>query len=195
MVLALTSCCRDGLRSGDLLFVEEQAADSASMGAAIASATGRVTHVAILEVSCGKIFVIDATGRRGVDRHPLDTLIADFTADGATAFHVKRLKDRRIASAAVRKAKTFIGLPYDWHFRQDNGAFYCSELVQECYEGVFPLRPMNFAGPDGTMPEFWQRLFADFGEPVPQGEPGTSPQGMFDDGVLEPVRSWTGLKQ
>ena len=196
VILAVLSCCGKGeyngvkLRSGDLLFVSAAAPDTLSMAEAISTATGEIIHVAIVECCPDGIWTIDATGDRGVDRHPIDTLVADFTLPDGTPPHIefKRLKDNSKAMEYISRAKTFLDLPYDWHFAQGDEAFYCSELVWRAYEGVFPLHPMNFKAPDGTMPAFWQELFDSFGENVPQDAPGTSPQGIFDDPALVGIR-------
>ena len=74
------------------------------MASAIADATGEghelnFIHTAILEVDReGAVWVIDATIAYGVDRHPLDTLLKQFTlhrGDAKATFEVMRLKDNR----------------------------------------------------------------------------------------------------
>ena len=169
-----------------------------SCAVAIAASTGRgaalnLIHVAIAEVRADSVWIIDATLRHGVDRHPLDTFLADFTLKDGTlpAFIVKRAEGVD-AAAAVERAKTFCGQPYDLNFLPDNGAMYCSELVRESYldasgQPVFDNAPMNFRAPDGTMPPYWEWLFGLLGTPVPQDLPGTNPQGMSESPILKPV--------
>ena len=104
LVIALASCQRkiseDTLRTGDLIFVGipmDYSIEGGSMDEAIASATGsdslNLIHVAIVEVDSEGKWIIDATIKHGVDRHPLDTFITDFTLkDGSLpVFIVKRL--------------------------------------------------------------------------------------------------------
>lgn len=180
------------LRNGDLIFVGLPAdydADACSMDSAISSATGEagevnLTHVAILEVQADSIWVIDATGKRGVNRRPLETFLEDFTlSDGRhPVLLVKRVKGVD-ADAAVERAKSLCGRQYDARFLPENEAFYCSELVQACYldahgKPVFQSEPMNWLAPDGTMPTYWEQLFRGLGMEVPQGVPGTNPQKM-----------------
>ncbi|MBR1576079.1 MAG: hypothetical protein IJ654_06495 [Bacteroidales bacterium] len=201
------SCARrpgDGtLQTGDLIFVgipTDYSLDETSMDAAITAATGaadslNLIHVAIAEIDAeGKAWIIDATIRHGVDRHPLDTFLADFTLkDGSyPVFEIKRIRDARLAEAAVARARQFVGLPYDVHFLPDNGALYCTELVQAAYldgdgSGIFPSAPMNFKGADGEFPLYWTQLFGLLGEPIPQDIPGTNPQAMARDPHLRPV--------
>lgn len=189
------------LRNGDLVFVglpADYKADSTSMDSAISSATGQdgalnLIHVAIAEVKGDSVWIIDATIAHGVDRHPLDTFLADFTLkDGSyPEFIIKRMKGVD-GDAAVERAKSFCGRAYDVRFLPDNEDLYCSELVQLSYldkdgKPVFQSEPMNWKSPDGTMPPYWEWLFGQLGMDVPQGLPGTNPQRMSEDKRLVPV--------
>lgn len=189
------------VRTGDLLFIGIPADYSITdddMAGAISASTGsgelNIIHVAILEVSEGQTYIIDATLAHGVDRHPLDTMKADFTLkDGSLPeFIVMRMKDNARAEEWIAKAKTFCGQPYDVAFLPDNGAMYCSELVRESYLGpkgeyLFPDAPMNFLNAEGEMPVYWTQLFAILGMDVPQGEPGTNPAAMSGSKLLERI--------
>ena len=196
--------CRNGndrLRNGDLIFVGLPAgynAQTGSMDAAISSATGEegavnLIHVAIAEVKADTVWIIDATIAHGVDRHPLDTFLSDFSlGDGSyPEFIVKRIKGID-ADAAVERAKTFCGRGYDVRFLAGNEEMYCSELVQACYldadgKPVFQSEPMNWLAPDGSMPPYWEWLFGQLGMEVPQGLPGTNPQMMSESSLLAEV--------
>ncbi len=183
------------LRTGDLVFVQipsDYDLEDDSMAGAISASTAggdslMTIHVAILEVQGDSTWIIDATLAHGVDRHPLDTLLSDFTLkDGSLpVFVVKRpLVSEDEARRDVENAKQFLGQPYDVHFLPDNGAMYCSELVWYSYlkeDGthLFEQYPMNFLDSGGEMPVYWTELFALLGEEVPQGVMGTNPQRMF----------------
>lgn len=180
LLLATVSCTR--LRTGDLLFVNAPA-DAGQMEGAIIAATGNIVHVAILEKDAdGKIWVIDATPERGVDRHPLDTLKAGFPeAEGYTYLYAR---PEGATKQCVEQAKRFLGQPYDQAFLPDNGAMYCSELVRDSYRRpdgtyLFSDKPMNFRDADGTFPQWWVDHFAALGMPIPQDTPGTNPQDMY----------------
>ena len=72
---------------------------------------------------------------------------------------------------------------------------YCSELVWESYlapdgSRLFPARPMNFRATDGSLPRFWAELFAELGEEVPQDIPGTNPNDMAKEAILERTGSY-----
>ena len=204
--LALLAACApkpERLQTGDLIFVGIPAdydLDASSMDSAITEATGSDTglnliHAAIAEVDPeGRVWIIDATIKHGVDRHPLDTFLRDFTLrDGSyPVFKILRLKDNRQAEQYVENAKKQLGLPYDSAFLPDNDALYCTELVYECYrdgngQPLFQATPMNFKNAEGEFPLYWEQLFALLDQPIPQGIPGTNPQGMAEESVLRPV--------
>ena len=188
------------LQKGDLIFVGlpmDYSVEADSMDAAIASSTGsdqlNLIHVAIADVDSAGVWIIDATLKYGVDRHPLDTFLTQFTLkDGSLPeFIVKRVKGVD-ADAAVANAITYCGRGYDMLFDPDNEEQYCSELVQNSYldaEGkqVFQSAPMNFQAPDGTMPVYWEWLFGLLGMDVPQGVMGTNPHDLSLSPLLETV--------
>lgn len=186
------------LQNGDLIFVGlpmDYHAETGSMDEAISSATREegalnLIHVAIAEVKADSVWIIDATIAHGVDRHPLDTFLRDFTLKNGEypEFVVKRVKGID-ADAAVKRAKSFCGRAYDVRFLPDNEELYCTELVQKSYldadgRPVFKSEPMNFKAPDGTMPPYWEWLFGQLGMEVPQGVPGTNPQKMSEANCL-----------
>ncbi len=121
------------LRTGDLLFVGTPSAEDDGIAAgAITASVGRgemsFIHVAILEVLPDTAWVIDATMKRGVDRHPLDTLIRDFTSDDGVrpVLVVKRMK-AGFRRDFFDRAKSHLGEPYDFWFMPGNGKMKCSE--------------------------------------------------------------------
>ena len=203
LVLAICACTPKGLRNGDLVFVgiPSDYRIGGSMSDAIGDATSsggplNIIHTAILEVQGDSLFIIDATLAHGVDRHPLDTFLTDFTLrDGSyPEFIIMRLKDSRNAAAYVENAKKFVGLKYNCAFVPCDTARYCTELVRDSYikpsgEYIFSEAPMNFCAPDGTMPEYWNELFAILGQPVPQGMPGTNPRAMMEEKCLRRVNA------
>lgn len=178
--LLLGMSCQNGdnnLRNGDLIFVGlpvDYGAEADSMDAAISSATGEagelnLIHVAIVEIKADSTWVIDATIKRGVDRHPLDTFLKDFTLrDGSYPEFIYKRVQGIDADAAVERAKSLCRREYDVRFLPENEALYCTELVQVCYlddhgKPIFQSEPMNWLAPDGTMPPYWERHFHGLG--------------------------------
>lgn len=186
------------LRSGDLLF---QVGSESAMSGAIAAATGGntplpFTHVGIAVCCRDSDSVLEATSDGGVRMTALDEFL-DKSAKiaGRPAVVAMRLKDTTGIAASLLRARTFLGQPYDYSFRPDNGKMYCSELVWESYrtpkgDRIFPARPMNFRAADGTMPRFWVELFEKLGDEIPQGVPGTNPADMSRDTALVEVFRW-----
>ena len=147
------------------------------MDDAISSSTGDgFVHVAIVEVdSEGTVWLIDATPQKGVIREKL--------LEEKGNMVLKRLKDSSGVAASVQRAKGLIGSSYDFTFLPDNDAYYCSELVYECFlrpdgSHIFSCQPMNFLDSEGNLPEYWKELFEKLQMDVPQGIPGTNPEDL-----------------
>lgn len=149
----------------------------------------RIIHVGILDLSDSQPMVIEASPEHGVREICLDDFIEDVKANGNQRILIKRLSIDFPAQVAIANARLHIGEPYDWSYLPDNGKMYCSELVYESYvthsgEKIFEAKPMNFKGPDGTIPDFWVNLFAERGEEIPEGVLGTNPHDMSKDDIL-----------
>ena len=137
--------------------------------------------------------MLEATSDGGVQIVPLgEFLDRSARLNARPIVVVKRLRDTTGIAGSVKRARGYIGQPYDYSFRPDNGRMYCSELIWESYrdaagERIFEARPMNFRAADGSMPVFWIQLFERLGEPIPEGVPGTNPNDMAREAVLEEV--------
>ena len=178
--LCLLSSCRTDTapQTGDLIFFFFC---FSSMDDAISSSTGDgFVHVAIVEVdSEGTAWLVDATPRKGVSREKLETKLLEEKGKAV----LMRLKDSTGVTASVQRAKGLIGSPYDFAFLPDNDAYYCSELVYECFlrpdgSHIFSSQPMNFLDSEGNLPEYWKELFEKMQMDVPQGLPGTNPEDL-----------------
>jgi len=191
---------KEEIKTGDLFFVGipgDYSIEEDSMDAAIIESTVsdelNLIHAGILEVADDGVWVIDATLKYGVDRHPLDTMLRQFTLKNGDmpTFIVKRLR-RGYGPEFLDNAKALCGLPYDDAFLPDNGKFYCTELIRESYrdsdgEYIFPQKPMNWKNSEGEIPVYWTELFGLLGMDVPQDVPGTNPHDMALLPILEDV--------
>lgn len=199
ILFSAASCCEKSpaLQSGDLLFA---AGASSAMEEAIVAATAadgslNYIHVGIALGSEQPDSVLEAS-TAGVRIVPLAEFLAGAGRIGnRAAVTAKRLRDTTGVAAAVRRARSLVGTPYDFSFRPANGKLYCSELVWESYRAsdgrpLFPARPMRFRAADGTMPRYWTELFEKIGEPIPEGIPGTNPNDMAREPLFEEIGRW-----
>lgn len=154
------------LLPGDLLFY----VDMDGMGAAVSATTGQYTHVALVERVGDTVWIIDATQRYGISRRP----------ENSTRPYpdVYRLTIPFDTAEVIARATRLIGKPYDNAFLPDNGAYYCSELIQAAFGDLFPSAPMNWRDKDGNLPQYWQEHFKKLGMPVPEGVMGTNPTDL-----------------
>lgn len=197
IVLAVVSCApaSPAIQTGDLLFQAEAGNDMAKAITDATGAEGRLnfTHVGI---AIGRDSVLEASARGGVQIIPLaDFLNGAGQIGGHPAVVAMRLRDTAGVAAAVERARTFIGQPYDYHYLPGNGRMYCSELVWESYRTaggrpIFTARPMNFRTADGEIPQFWTELFRKLGEEVPEGVEGTNPNDISQEAALTEAYRW-----
>ncbi|MBR5729900.1 MAG: family 43 glycosylhydrolase [Prevotella sp.] len=208
-----TSGKPENIQDGDLLFISLPSDYDLNDKSYVATSNVQnFIHVAMLEVENDEVYVIDATFKYGVDRHPLDTLLHQYTLrnGGLPRMEVKRLADSSEGRSAVIRAKHFLGAAYDTTFAPYNEALYCSELVGLCYsdaEGhlLFPLREMDLrtippvrrfdltgqrVGPESvaepTIPRYWTQLCASAGIPLPKGQ-GIMPADIYNSPLLRTV--------
>lgn len=184
----------ESLKEGDLLF--QLGAGESDFSDAISDATALpdsldFVHVAIFfHNSDGSPSVIEASPQNGVSIVSLDSFILDSPIiNGKPGIVVKRLIIDFPVNSTISNALSHLGETYDWHFLPDNGKMYCSELIYESYldengEHIFSTVPMNFRAPDGSMPEFWIKLYNKLGTEIPQGIPGTNPNDLSRSPLL-----------
>lgn len=186
------ACARE-LCTGDLVFVggSTSAFSKAITNTTAVTDTIQFDHVGIIEVdSLGRIFVIEANPAKGVIISDWDDFLLDApTVDGNPLAVVYRFTVKISPEDIISRAKAHLGEPYDWWYLPDNGKMYCSELVYESYfdtigNRLFEAAPMNFRTPDGSIPKFWEELFAKINSPVPEGVAGTNPADMAKNPCL-----------
>src|SRR5690606_25933297 len=127
------------------------------------------SHVGIVYTHNDSIFVIEATGSKGVCITPLqDFLDRSRDSSGRPKVIAGRLKKKhqKLIPAALSFAQAQEGLPYDAVFAADNGKYYCSELVYDAYKHAnggqpfFQLQPMTFNDPaTGRIFPAWQTYY------------------------------------
>lgn len=189
--LLFASCGQvpDAIKPGDLLFVAIPADYDPDPQATAAGQNPALLfiHAAILDVDTTGIWIIDATIKHGIDRHPLDTFLRDFMLkDGSLpTLEVYRLKDQAHIQSYLENTKKYLGEQYDVDFQQDNGKHYCTELIYDSYQQgedhIFTSGPIDFRNSKGEFPVYWQFLFNLISTPIPQGNEGTLPASMREE--------------
>ena len=192
-LLFIIKCQAEGFKSCDLIFIYDGNSDFSS---AITETTAdsdsiKFIHVGVIEIDKeNNIIVWDASPERGVSSSCFEEFIKNVPLrNGKPSIVVKRLSIPFPIETTLENIKKHNGQPYDWWYLPDNGKMYCSELVYESFrdfggDRIFSSKPMNFRSPDGTIPDFWIRLFNQLGEPVPEGIPGTNPNDLSKDNRL-----------
>lgn len=175
------------LQTGDLLFLNE---NKSAMEKAITASTGEYTHVALVERdSADDVWVIEASPKKGVQRIPY----SQFERENILGFFGGNIDIYRLTvpfdtAAVIARAKKLVGKPYDNAFLPDNDAYYCSELIEVAFDGIFPSKPMNWRDAEGNLPEYWIKHFEELGVPVPEGVPGTNPTDMSRSQLLKMLK-------
>lgn len=212
-VAMLASCAFVGqdnqeaaLQRGDLLFCIEHPDGSDGLGEAITAVTQgaqslSISHVAIYVGSRSdegaapfseeNEWLIESVPGRGVRLVTLTDFlnIQGHDASMSPLVVAGRLHDTAGVAASVERSFRYLGRPYDYLYEPSDSAIYCSELVQLSYlrsdgRAVFPTIGMTFRDASGQIADYWQRLYAEHGRPVPEGEPGTNPGAMSRDTAL-----------
>lgn len=168
--------------TGDLLFVRSR---DSEMEKAISASTGGYTHVAFVVHDHHGVWVYEADYPDGVKC----TSYIEWTAKYAHRYDIFRLTVSFDTARLESLARAYLNLPYDVAFRPNDDAFYCSELIYECFKGndgeyLFEAKPMNWRDANGEIPEYWVEHFRKLGIPVPEGVPGTNPTDMARSPLL-----------
>ena len=181
------------LKNGDLIFQEgmpEKNENGIDLTKAIAESTSgkddvNYTHVGIVIFEKGEPYIIEASTDGVRETHLEDFVASSEFEEGKPLIGIARLKDTIAISPsdAAKRAKKLIGKGYDYYFKPDNGLYYCSELVYDCYlmhdgSHFFESEPMSFEDRDGHISDEWTEHFSKLGVPVPQGVTGTNPGDM-----------------
>ena len=146
----------------------------------------KTSHVGVYVELDKKPYIIEARSS-GVVSTPLEKFLSrNLDSAARPKVFVGRLESvtREDLISAKKRLLSLLGQPYDDIYIPRDSAYYCSELVQECFLGTgdkpfFSLSPMTFIDPetDKTFEE-WEHYFADRNTEVPEGKPGINPGGI-----------------
>lgn len=176
-------CQSIGLQTGDLIF---QSIDCGPLCDAINQVTKgykgqHFNHMGMVVIKNNDTLVLEASGKE-VKLTPYKT----FALNTQKPMYVGRLKKR--FRYLIPKAVVFgleqLGIPYDEDYLYNNGKYYCSELIYDCFlsahgKPLFKLRPMTYKTPgSNTYFKVWEDYFKQLNLEVPEGKPGCNPGGM-----------------
>ncbi|MEZ4786358.1 MAG: YiiX/YebB-like N1pC/P60 family cysteine hydrolase [Flavobacterium haoranii] len=171
------------LKTGDLIF---QSMNCGELCEAINQVTEGYkgidfNHMGMVVIENDSVFVLEASGN-SVKLIPYQT----FTSYTDLPMYVGRVKKRfkKLIPEAVSFGKNQLGVPYDNEYIYNNGKYYCSELIYDCFkeankEPFFVLYPMTFKAPNSK--EFfnvWEEYYNNLNMKIPEGELGCNPGGI-----------------
>ncbi|MDR0789296.1 MAG: hypothetical protein LBO06_00715 [Bacteroidales bacterium] len=187
------------LQKGDLLFQANEPSQLANAieGAGKGYNNYAFSHVGIVNIEGADTVVIEAVPKYGVRIVSLQTFLADSQKDksGKPLVCVGRLLPQyeSVIEQSVNRAAALAGKAYNNSFLPNTGAYYCSELVFECFldangSSVFTSSAMSFK--DKETNEFylaWVEFFSQLDMPIPEGVVGTNPNDMSNDKAIKIV--------
>ncbi len=117
------------LKTGDIVF--QNTTNAAQQAIMLASGT-EYTHVGLVEIDGkGRAQVIEAVGPVRVV--PLEKWIGNGSGKRVTVKRVKDLSEED-AKAAAKRARDYLGRPYDHFFYETRDQIYCSELIYAAFK-------------------------------------------------------------
>ena len=178
------------LQSGDILFREKSSENISEAIDKVTQTSGAThfSHVGLVEVTATGIVVLHAYPVGGT----CIVSLSEFLHPKGDSVRViaYRLKEKwqKAIPAAIRKAHSMLGKPYNFSYVLSDTAHYCSEFVYLAFvsDSVFKLEPMTFKDPEtGSFPKAWVEYYQKMGIEIPEGKPGCNPNGLAASEKLE----------
>jgi hypothetical protein len=178
------------LQSGDLLFREKSSENISEAIDQVTQTSGAThfSHVGLVEVTDTGTVVLHAYPEGGTCIVSLNEFL--HPKGDSVRVIAYRLKDeeQKAIPAAIQKAHSMLGKPYNFSYIMSDTAHYCSEFVYLAFaaDSVFKLEPMTFKDPKtGTFPVAWVEYYQKMGIEIPEGQPGCNPNGLAASEKLE----------
>ena len=104
---------------------------------------------------------------------------------GATIQVVRNIRNEYIVPAAIARARSFVGRPYNATFLPNQPGLYCSELVTEsfllpCGRRYFALHKLRFDDE-----KFWRKYYQRLGMEMPFDAMGSHPAQLLAQDLFE----------
>jgi len=180
------------LQSGDLLFREKS---SENISEAIdkvtqTSAETHFSHVGLVEVTDTGIVVLHAYPEGGTCIVSLNEFLhPKGDSVKVVAYRLKK-EGQKTIPAAIQKAHSMLGKPYNFSYVLSDTAHYCSEFIYLAFadDSVFKLEPMTFKDPkSGNFSAAWVEYYQKLGIEIPEGKPGCNPNGLAASEKLKKI--------
>jgi hypothetical protein len=170
-------------QSGDLLFREKSSENISEAIDQVTQTAGEThfSHVGLVEATDTGMVVLHASPEGGTCIVPLNGFLHPLGDSVRVVAY--RLKDegQKAVPAAIHKAHSMLGKPYNFSYILTDTAHYCSEFVYRAFaaDSVFKLEPMTFKDPKtGIFPTAWVEYYQKLGIEIPEGKPGCNPNGL-----------------
>jgi hypothetical protein len=171
------------LQSGDLLFREKSSENISEAIDRVTQTSGAThfSHVGLVEVTDTGVVVLHAYPEGGTCIVSLNGFL--HPKGDSVRVIAYRLKEegQKAIPAAIRKAHSMLGKPYNFSYILSDTAHYCSEFIYLAFatDSVFKLEPMTFKDPEtGNFPAAWVEYYQKMGIEIPEGKPGCNPNGL-----------------
>jgi len=171
------------LQSGDILFREKSSENISEAIDQVTQTSGSThfSHVGLVEVTDNGIVVLHANPEGGTCIVSLNEFLHP-KGDSVRVIAYRLKKDwQKAIPAAIQKAHSMLGKPYNFSYVLSDTAHYCSEFIYLAFaaDSVFKLEPMTFKDPKtGNFPTAWVEYYQKMGIEIPEGKPGCNPNGL-----------------
>jgi len=178
------------LQTGDLLFREKSSENISEAIDQVTQTSGEThfSHMGLVEVTDAGIVVLHAYPEGGTCIVSLNAFLHPIgDSVRVIAYHLKDDYQKTIP-AAIEKAHSMLGKPYNFSYVLSDTAHYCSEFIYLAFaaDSVFKLESMTFKDPiTGSFPATWVEYYQKLGIEIPEGKPGCNPNGLAVSEKLE----------
>jgi hypothetical protein len=180
------------LQSGDILSREKSSENISEAIDKVTQTTAAThfSHVGLVEVTDTGIVVLHAYPEGGTCMVSLNEFLHPKGDSVRVIAYRLKNEGQKAIPAAIRKAHSMLGKPYNFSYIMSDTAHYCSEFIYLAFaaDSVFKLEPMTFKDPaTGTFPAAWVEYYQKMRIEIPEGRPGCNPNGLAASEKLEKI--------
>ena len=178
------------LQTGDLLFREKSSENISEAIDKVTQTSGAThfSHVGLVEVTDTGVVVLHAYPEGGTCIVSLNEFLHPKGDSVRVIAYRLKSEGQKAIPAAIQKAHSMLGKPYNLSYILSDTAHYCSEFIYLAFaaDSVFKLEPMTFKDPKtGNFPAAWVEYYQKLGIEIPEGKPGCNPNGLAASEKLE----------